>query len=97
MENLVNLIIAGLATALGGAALTALFLFVRKIYFAYKSVIEMLRNEIIKIHEKYSKDASLTKYEQEEINKLYDLYKSLGGNGYAETLVMEIKRSINNV
>lgn len=91
-----DLIIIGSATAIGGAILAGIFFVILRIYLVYKAIKEMLRNEIIKTYNEYNGGKKLNHYELETVNKFYDLYKLLGGNGYAETVIMKIKTGIKD-
>lgn len=50
----------------------------------------LLRNELVRIYEKYSKLGYCPSYMKENVNEIYSNYHRLGGNGYATNLVKEI-------
>jgi uncharacterized membrane protein YhiD involved in acid resistance len=50
----------------------------------------LLKNELIKLYKKY-KANGFVQSDIEYLNNIYDAYKSLGGNGYAENLAQKMK------
>lgn len=51
----------------------------------------LLRDRIIQAYNKYIEQAWVPIYGMESINKLFDAYKGLGGNGTIKDLVEELK------
>ena len=52
----------------------------------------MLRNDIIKLADKYLDEREIPVYGLENLNGMYDAYHVLGGNGTITKLVEEVKR-----
>jgi len=60
-----------------------------------EGMISLLRNEIIRIYEKYMKMGYCPSYMKKNINEMYDSYHKLGGNGMITTMVEEIYKLPN--
>ena len=56
-----------------------------------RGLCSLLRSEIIKHHEKYMEKEWIAVYALDNINKMYDAYHSLGGNGTVTKLVEDIR------
>ena len=52
----------------------------------------MLRNDIIKLADKYLDEGEIPFYGLENLNGMYDAYHTLGGNGTVTKLVEEVRR-----
>ena len=55
-----------------------------------KGMISLLKNEIIRTYEKYTKLGYCPSYMKENIEEMYDSYHKLGGNGMITAMVNEI-------
>lgn len=60
-----------------------------------KGMISLLRNEIVRIYEKYTKLGYCPSYMKENINEMYDSYHKLGGNGMVTAMVDELYKLPN--
>ncbi len=68
-------------------------LYMLKEYIGVKSGVKaLLRNEIVRIYETYSKLGYCPSYMKENVSSIYSNYHKLGGNGYATNLMNEIYR-----
>ena len=54
--------------------------------------IAMLRHDIVQVYEYYKSAASMPTDVFESTMNLYDKYKSIGGNGFVDGLIEEMKR-----
>jgi len=65
----------------------------------YKGVkygmVSLLRNELVRIYEKYTKLGYCPSYMKENVNDMYQSYHKLGGNGMITTMVNEIYKLPN--
>lgn len=67
-----------------------------KEYVGVKNGVKsLLRNEIVRIYETYSRLGYCPSYMKENVNEIYSNYHRLGGNGYATNLMNEIYRLPN--
>ena len=67
------------------------FLYIFKQYFGLKNGMKsLLRNEIVRIYEKYIIVGYCPSYMKENLNEIYLSYHKLGGNGMATAMVEEI-------
>ena len=72
-------------------ALSSIVLYSIKQYIGLKNgMIALLRNEIVRIYEKYIKLGFCPNYMKENINEMYNNYHKLGGNGLVTAMVNEI-------
>lgn len=60
--------------------------------FMELAIQALLRVEIIRIYNKYIELNYLPIYELENVEKLFEQYKNLGGNGAIEGLVEQLKK-----
>lgn len=51
----------------------------------------LLRNNITNIYYKYAKDGEMPEYEYENLERLYNQYKKLGGNSFVDKIWNEIQ------
>lgn len=66
-------------------------LYMLKEYIGVKNGVKaLLRNEIVRIYETYSKLGYCPNYMKENVSSIYSNYHKLGGNGYATNLMNEI-------
>lgn len=87
----VQALFGGLIAAVG--ALYRLLLAERKKRSALEAGVRaMLRNDIIKLADKYLDAGEIPLYALETINGMYDAYHTLGGNGTITKLVEEVRR-----
>lgn len=54
-------------------------------------VRSLLRSKLIELHDKYMEKEYIPIYALDNINKMYDAYHSLGGNGTVTKLVEDIR------
>ena len=81
----------GLLTAVG--VLYRMFLGERKKRKALENGVRaMLRNDIIKLADKYLDAGEIPVYAMETLTAMYDAYHVLGGNGTITKLVEEVRR-----
>ena len=79
-------------------SLTTTILCVLRQYGGIKNgMISLLRNEIVRIYEKYTKLGYCPSYMKENINEMYDSYHKLGGNGMVTVMVEEIYKLPNEL
>ncbi len=72
-------------------SLATTILCVLKQYGGIKNgMVALLRNEIIRIYEKYTKLGYCPSYMKENTCEMYESYHKLGGNGMITTMVNEI-------
>ena len=60
-------------------------------------MIALLRNEIVRIYEKYTKLGYCPSYMKENIKEMYDNYHRLGGNGMVSTMVDKLYQLPNKI
>lgn len=66
-------------------------IYVFKQYGGLKNgMIALLRNEIVRIYERYTKLGYCPTYMKENVNEIYINYHKLGGNGMATSMVNEL-------
>lgn len=58
-------------------------------------MVSLLRNELVRIYEKYTKLGYCPSYMKENVNDMYQSYHKLGGNGMITTMVNEIYKLPN--
>lgn len=97
MSVFLNFIITYWLQILFGAILSGLSLIMKRFDAKLKKmqatehgVQALLRNEIIQTYNKAKECGYLAIYERENVQHLYDEYKSLGGNGVVKDLVDKI-------
>ena len=74
-------------------AVTTGVIYMLKEYVGVKNGVKaLLRNEIVRIYENYSKLGYCPSYMKENVSLIYSNYHKLGGNGYATNLMKEIYR-----
>ena len=79
-------------------SLTSSIICVLKQYGGLKNgMISLLKNEIIRIYEKYTKLGYCPSYMKENIEEMYVSYHKLGGNGMVTVMVDEIYKLPNEV
>ena len=67
-----------------------------KEYIGLKNGLKaLLRNEIVRIYETYSKLGYCPSYMKENASEIYANYHKLGGNGYATSLINELYKLPN--
>ncbi len=67
------------------------FIYVFKQYIGLKTgMIALLRNEIVRIYESYISLGYCPSYMKENVNKMYESYHKLGGNGMVTTMVNDL-------
>ena len=72
-------------------SLSSTIICVLRQYKGLKSgMISLLKNEIIRIYEKYTKLGYCPSYMKENIEEMYNSYHKLGGNGMITTMVNDI-------
>ena len=81
--------------------LTSGIVYVFKEYIVLKNGLKaLLRNEIVRIYETYSKLGYCPSYMKENVNEIYVNYHKLKGNGMATSMIDEINklpvRCVNN-
>lgn len=87
----VEFLFGGLIAAVG--ALYRLLLAERKKRKALEAGVRaILRNDIIKLADKYLDAGEIPVYAMETVTAMYDAYHELGGNGTITKLVEEVKR-----
>ena len=87
----VQVLFGSLVAAVG--ALYKLLLAERKKRKALEAGVRaMLRNDIIKLADKYLDEGEIPFYGLENLNGMYDAYHTLGGNGTVTKLVEEVRR-----
>lgn len=80
------------------ASLTTSIISVLKQYGGLKNgMISLLRNEIIRIYEKYTNLGYCPSYMKENIEEMYISYHKLGGNGMITIMVDEIYKLPNEL
>lgn len=73
------------------SSLIAGFIYVFKQYIGLKNgMISLLKSEIVRIYEVYTKSGYCPSYMKENINDMYINYKRLGGNGMVTAMVNEL-------
>lgn len=79
-------------------ALSSIVLYSIKQYIGLKNgMISLLRNEIIRIYEKYTNLGYCPSYMKENIEEMYISYHKLGGNGMITIMVEEIFKLPNEL
>lgn len=79
-------------------SLTSSLVCVLKQYGGLKNgMISLLKNEIIRIYEKYTKLGYCPSYMKENTEEMYNSYHKLGGNGMITTMVEEIYKLPNEI
>lgn len=79
-------------------ALTSGILYVLKEYTGLKNGLKsLLRNEIVRIYETYSKLGYCPSYMKENANEIYLNYHKLNGNGMATSMINEIYKLPNEL
>lgn len=80
------------------SSLIAGFIYVFKQYIGLKNgMIALLKSEIVRIYEIYTKSKYCPSYMKENLNDMYINYKRLGGNGMVTTMVSEIFKLPNEL
>lgn len=70
---------------------TSFLAYIFKEYSGFKNGLKaLLRNEIVRIYETYSKLGYCPSYMKENANEIYLNYHKLKGNGFATALIKEI-------
>lgn len=73
--------------------LTSSIVYVFKEYIGLKNGLKaLLRNEIVRIYETYSKLGYCPSYMKENVNEIYVNYHKLKGNGLATSMIEEINK-----
>lgn len=62
-----------------------------------QGLIALLRNEIVRIYEKYVMLGYCPSYMKENVNAIYTNYHALGGNGYATSMINELYKLPNEL
>ena len=57
-----------------------------------KALLCLLRSNITSKYYLYSELGSIPYYEKENVDRMYEQYKDMGGNSYVDTIVPEINR-----
>ena len=90
MNELVT--IAAYVVTLGGA-----LVYLNKIWKTVKNIAESsrctLRSQVVEIYYRHNneEDPELRQYERENLDKLYDGYKSLSGNSFVDDIYTEMR------
>ncbi|MBR3162118.1 MAG: hypothetical protein IKF19_05250 [Bacilli bacterium] len=72
------------------------FCYLIKQYIGLKNGIKsLLRNEIVRIYEVYTKSGYCPSYMKENINEIYSSYHQLNGNGMATSMIEELNKLPN--
>lgn len=70
---------------------TSLVIYIFRQYLSLKNGLKaLLRNEIVRIYETYSKLGYCPSYMKENVNEIYMNYRRLKGNGFASRMIEEI-------
>ena len=73
--------------------ITSGVIYVFKEYIGLKNGLKaLLRNEIVRIYETYSKLGFCPSYMKENVNEIYVNYHKLKGNGLATSMINEINK-----
>lgn len=64
----------------------------KRIITLENGVRAMLRNDLIKLADKYLDEGEIPVYAMETVTAMYEAYHALGGNGTITKLVEEVKR-----
>ena len=73
--------------------LSSSIIYVIKEYIGLKNGLKaLLRNEIVRIYETYSKMGYCPSYMKENVNEIYNNYHKLNGNGMATSMLNEINK-----
>ena len=101
--DITAIVVTAIITAVVSATITGLltyFAMVRKIVKSLKDgLLSLLRAELIRSHDKYSKKGFCPLYAKEALEKAYKAYSALGGNGamqkvFEETMELPIEEVI---
>lgn len=72
-------------------SMTSFFIYILKQYIYLKNGMKsLLRNEIVRIYEKYIKLGWCPTYMKENLNEIYISYHKLNGNGMATSMINEL-------
>lgn len=72
-------------------SLTTGVVYIFKQYIGLKNgMTALLRNELVRIYEKYTKLTYCPSYMKENVKEMYENYHKLGGNGMVTALVKKI-------
>ena len=79
-------------------SITTGIIYIFKQYGVLKNgMIALLRNEIVRIYDKYTKLGYCPSYMKENINEMYVNYHKLGGNGMVTSMVSELFKLPNEL
>ena len=85
----------GLLISGGGAAIAWMSRKFKEHEALNNGLCSLLRSEIIHFHDKYMERKYIPIYALDSINKMYDAYHALGGNGTATKLVQDLRELPN--
>jgi len=76
---------------------TSGIVYIFKEYIGIKNGLKaLLRNEIVRIYENYTKLGYCPSYMKENVNEIYTNYHKLKGNGMATSMIEEINKLPSN-
>ena len=96
VEEIVKLIATAIISATVTGAITYISMARKAVKSLKEGLLSLLRAELIRSHDKYTKKGFCPLYAKEAIEKAYNAYSALGGNGamkqvYEETMSLSIE------